>query len=404
MGKCNISTYNTRTGGTKVSMCRNGSSFFSGVGNERIKERILKEIDEWIDRNLSKKAVITISLNGIDIPKDENGNVNLEIEKQILDSLANVAKTGSYNDLINKPIIPDSPLQSDWKQSDNTKQDYIKNKPTDLVRTSDIEGLLRNDGSVYTGKYLEQVDDLDNFQASEGKIVQYIGETNKYINSFNYRKVGTRKIIQPGTKYIEINDSTGELLKVGVPNGKYYSIDEYEEIIWHTRYLGSPTIGEIPVKTNEMGFNEVTNIGSYAIVNNKFLKITSVRNLNDNGYLKTGNTYGSGRNSIIGFEDGTEIEISNLSNGNESPISQNYLNVYENQNGVRIYQRYGYNSDVLTTEDWGDTKRAISFSTFIRGNTTEEVIIDTTEWQQCVPPKEDTSHYVLDSDIGWIEH
>ena len=45
-------------------------------------------------------------------------------------SLATVATSGSYNDLSNKPTIPAAQIQSDWDQSDNTKADYIKNKPT----------------------------------------------------------------------------------------------------------------------------------------------------------------------------------------------------------------------------------------------------------------------------------
>ena len=44
--------------------------------------------------------------------------------------LATVATSGSYNDLSNKPIIPTAQIQSDWMQSDNTKLDFIKNKPT----------------------------------------------------------------------------------------------------------------------------------------------------------------------------------------------------------------------------------------------------------------------------------
>ena len=43
--------------------------------------------------------------------------------------LATVATTGDYDDLINKPVIPDAQVQSDYAQSDNTKVDYIKNKP-----------------------------------------------------------------------------------------------------------------------------------------------------------------------------------------------------------------------------------------------------------------------------------
>jgi len=43
--------------------------------------------------------------------------------------LAAVATSGSYNDLSDKPSIPDPQVQADWSQSDNTKVDYIKNKP-----------------------------------------------------------------------------------------------------------------------------------------------------------------------------------------------------------------------------------------------------------------------------------
>ena len=45
-------------------------------------------------------------------------------------SLATVATSGSYSDLSNKPAIPDAQVQTDWSESDNTKVDYIKNKPT----------------------------------------------------------------------------------------------------------------------------------------------------------------------------------------------------------------------------------------------------------------------------------
>ena len=43
--------------------------------------------------------------------------------------LATVATSGDYDDLINKPAIPAAQIQSDYAQADNTKVDYIKNKP-----------------------------------------------------------------------------------------------------------------------------------------------------------------------------------------------------------------------------------------------------------------------------------
>lgn len=50
--------------------------------------------------------------------------------KANIDDLSDVAFSGDYDDLSNKPTIPDAQIQSDWNQADNTKADYIKNKPT----------------------------------------------------------------------------------------------------------------------------------------------------------------------------------------------------------------------------------------------------------------------------------
>lgn len=50
--------------------------------------------------------------------------------KATASSLATVATSGSYADLTNKPTIPAAQIQADWTQSDNTKLDYIKNKPS----------------------------------------------------------------------------------------------------------------------------------------------------------------------------------------------------------------------------------------------------------------------------------
>ena len=44
--------------------------------------------------------------------------------------LKRVAFTGSYNDLEDTPTIPAAQVQSDWNEANNTKADYIKNKPS----------------------------------------------------------------------------------------------------------------------------------------------------------------------------------------------------------------------------------------------------------------------------------
>ena len=45
-------------------------------------------------------------------------------------SLATVATSGSYNDLTNKPTIPAAQVQSNWTQTNTSSVDYIKNKPS----------------------------------------------------------------------------------------------------------------------------------------------------------------------------------------------------------------------------------------------------------------------------------
>jgi stringent starvation protein B len=49
--------------------------------------------------------------------------------------------SGDYNDLSNKPTIPDAQIQSDWDQSDNTAKDFIKNKPSAEVTGNKVTSL-----------------------------------------------------------------------------------------------------------------------------------------------------------------------------------------------------------------------------------------------------------------------
>lgn len=66
-------------------------------------------------------------------------------------SLATVATTGDYDDLLNKPTIPAAQIQSDWTQADNTKVDFIKNKPTlATVATSGSYADLSNKPTIPT--------------------------------------------------------------------------------------------------------------------------------------------------------------------------------------------------------------------------------------------------------------
>lgn len=76
-----------------------------------------------------------------------------------ISSLATVATSGSYSDLTNKPTIPDAQIQSDWNQSDNTKKDFIKNKPSlATVATSGSYSDLSNKPTLGTAAAADATD------------------------------------------------------------------------------------------------------------------------------------------------------------------------------------------------------------------------------------------------------
>jgi len=66
-------------------------------------------------------------------------------------SLATVATTGDYDDLLNKPTIPDAQVQSNWNESDNTSKSYIQNKPT--IPTVNNATLTITQGGITKGMF-----------------------------------------------------------------------------------------------------------------------------------------------------------------------------------------------------------------------------------------------------------
>ena len=92
-------------------------------------EYMMKSDGTWNRQNATPGSSAVDSING------KTGVVTLTASD--VDALPDDTPlfSGSYNDLTDKPTIPDAQIQSDWEQSDNTKKDYIKNKPTIPVIT-----------------------------------------------------------------------------------------------------------------------------------------------------------------------------------------------------------------------------------------------------------------------------
>ena len=96
---------------------------------------------KWVNKQNSATVNTLNAVGDVTITSVQDGEVlvwddtaskwvNKALTASDISGLANVATSGDYDDLSNKPTIPAAQVQSDWNESDNTKADFIKNKPT----------------------------------------------------------------------------------------------------------------------------------------------------------------------------------------------------------------------------------------------------------------------------------
>lgn len=90
-------------------------------------------------------------------------------------ALAPVATTGDYDDLIDKPTIPAAQIQSDWTQTDNTKLDYIKNKPT--IPTVNDATLTITQNGVSKGTFTANDADDTTIEVTDTTYSDFVGTT-----------------------------------------------------------------------------------------------------------------------------------------------------------------------------------------------------------------------------------
>ena len=129
---------------------------------------------------------------------------NLLSTKADTSSLSAVATSGSYNDLLNKPTIPAAQVQSDWSQSDNTKVDYIKNKPT--IPTDAEQLPITSGSSTNTKDYIDtktasasySINNLDFYRSGNVVFCNIIAGTNSTDASGLIVSGGSNVVIKSG--------------------------------------------------------------------------------------------------------------------------------------------------------------------------------------------------------------
>lgn len=116
-----------------------------GTGNINISSGVTSYND------LENKPIIDTSLNESSTNAVQNKVITAAINELDgrLDNLKSVARTGDYNDLSNRPAIPEAQVQSDWNQTNLNAKDYIQNKPTKISAfINDVGYIIAGEGGV----------------------------------------------------------------------------------------------------------------------------------------------------------------------------------------------------------------------------------------------------------------
>ena len=140
---------------------------------------------------------------------------NLLSTKADTSSLSAVATSGSYNDLLNKPTIPAAQVQSDWLQSDNTKVDYIKNKPT--IPTDAKQLPITSGSATNTKDYIDSKTPINKGgHATDLSTTGLI--TGTYLYNYDSTTNGIPKANTEGDCYITINNTQSYGCELAVSN------------------------------------------------------------------------------------------------------------------------------------------------------------------------------------------
>lgn len=162
----------------------------------------------------------------------------------------------------NKPSIPTAQIQSDWNQGDNTALDYIKNKPA--VHSIPAGGnagqvLKKTSATDYDVNWANASETLPSAYcttsgstaAKKANCSLYVTQANQYlqvlIGSANtYQGALTLNINSAGAKPIYINGTASSSSNYTLPNGTYFVF--YDGTNYYFR-----TDGKLPMKDADFG-------------------------------------------------------------------------------------------------------------------------------------------------------
>ena len=125
-------------------------------------------------------------------------------------TLATVATSGSYSDLLNQPTIPAAQIQSDWTESNSAALDFIKNKP------SLFDGQYSSlSGAPTVPATLNDLADVNIPTPNDELYIKWDANTNRWIQGSG--SAGISNIVEDATPQLGGTlDANGQAIDMGV--------------------------------------------------------------------------------------------------------------------------------------------------------------------------------------------
>lgn len=177
---------------------------------------------------------------------------------------AEVATTGSYNDLTDRPTIPAAQVQADWTQSNTSAVDYIKHKPSlaAVATTGDYNDLLNkptiptvgsgiititqggtSKGSFSVNQTTAQTIEIDAGGAASWDDIEGKPDFATVATTGSYTDLADKPTIPT------VNDATITLTQGGVSKGSFSVNQSSPQTIDFDAYTLNTSIITIPIPT-----------------------------------------------------------------------------------------------------------------------------------------------------------
>lgn len=343
-----------------------------------------------LNQALTNKADLTDipSLDGYATKEELNNKVNVS-------DLSDVATTGSYEDLLNKPSIPSQPtkisqLTNDKGYITSIPDEYVtdtelisKNYATETFVTTKIAEASLSGGEIDLSGYATKSEVNDKVDKVEGKDLS----TNDYTNEEKLKLSG---IETSANKYIHPNKHPATMI---VEDASHKFVTETEKTNWN----------------NKSEFN-----GDYNSLTNKPTIPTKVSELtNDSGFITEVpnlNIYQTKTDNTLDTTDKTVVGAINEINGKVESLQTNELTQITVVGNVLQLTEDKYQYSVLSS---GDQVQLPSVSSFVEIHlffkTTNELtlVLPSVRWQtqpniQANKVYELIFTYIIDEWVGGV--